>query len=127
MVRQNGSRCKWPCVHKPPDESTEELEERSKEKESVDTMQSSPEYARDVPDPKSVTYDDHDDPFSLVDQSSGAPHIRTLSRHAWVGCGADIYVLECMGKGFIRIEPATSEGHSKLMRLWDYVLTFISE
>ncbi|KAJ3479603.1 hypothetical protein NLI96_g8938 [Meripilus lineatus] len=91
------------------DNSTEELEERSKEKENADTMQSSPDYASDVPDPKSVTYVDHDDPFSLVDQSSGAPHIRTLSRHAWVGCGGDVYVLECMGKGFIRIESATSE------------------
>lgn len=112
MVRQNGSRFERRCVYNPPDNSTEELEERSKEKENADTMQSSPDYASDVPDPKSVTYVDHDDPFSLVDQSSGAPHIRTLSRHAWVGCGGDVYVLECMGKGFIRIESATSEGHS---------------
>jgi len=57
-----------------------------------------------IPDPKYVTYIDYDDPFSLVDQSSGAPHIYKLSSYSWVGCGDDIYVLECMGKGFIRIE-----------------------
>ncbi len=62
-----------------------------------------------VPEPKSVTYIEHDDPFSLADGASGAPHIRTLSRNAWVGCGGDIYILECMGKGYIRIEPNTSE------------------
>ncbi|KAF9237313.1 P-loop containing nucleoside triphosphate hydrolase protein [Melanogaster broomeanus] len=36
---------------------------------------------------------------------SGAPHISKLSSNAWVGCGNDIYILECLGKGYIRIEP----------------------
>ncbi|KAH9950401.1 P-loop containing nucleoside triphosphate hydrolase protein [Amylocystis lapponica] len=58
----------------------------------------------DVPDPESVTYIDYDDPFVLVDQASGAPHIRKLSSNAWVGCGEDVYVLECLGKGYIRVE-----------------------
>lgn len=59
-----------------------------------------------VPDPRSVTYIDYDDPFSLVNQSLGtSPHIAQLSRNAWVGCGDDIYVLECLGKGHLRIEP----------------------
>jgi ATP-dependent helicase IRC3 len=59
-----------------------------------------------VPDPKSVTYVDYDNPFALVDQSIGAsPHIVQLSRNAWVDCGEGIHVLECLGKGHIRIEP----------------------
>ena len=59
-----------------------------------------------VPDPRSVTYIDYDDPFSLVNQSLGTSHhIAQLSRNAWVGCGDDIYVLECLGKGHLRIEP----------------------
>jgi ATP-dependent helicase IRC3 len=58
-----------------------------------------------IPDPCSVTYIDYDDPFSLVNQTLGtSPHIAKLSRNAWVGCGDDIYVLECLGKGHIQIE-----------------------
>lgn len=58
-----------------------------------------------VPDPKSVTYVDYDSPFALVNQKVGtSPHIVQLSRNAWVDCGEDIYVLECLGKGHIRIE-----------------------
>jgi ATP-dependent helicase IRC3 len=53
----------------------------------------------DVPEPRSVTYTDYDDPFTLADQCSGAPHINKLSTFGWVGCGEDVYVLECMGKG----------------------------
>lgn len=58
-----------------------------------------------MPEPKSVTYTDYENPFALVEQSSGAPHIAKLSSNAWVGCGDDIYVLECLGKGHIRVEP----------------------
>ncbi|TFK57061.1 P-loop containing nucleoside triphosphate hydrolase protein [Heliocybe sulcata] len=61
-----------------------------------------------VPTPKTVTYTDYEDPFSLVDGASGAPHI-TMSRNAWVGCGGDIYVLECLGQGYIRIEKVRGE------------------
>jgi ATP-dependent helicase IRC3 len=62
-----------------------------------------------IPEPTSVTYTDYDDPFSLVHNSSGAPHITKLSANAWVGCGGDVYVLECLGKGYIRIEPIKSD------------------
>jgi len=27
----------------------------------------------------------------------------------WVGCGGEIYVLECLGKGHIRIEPVEAD------------------
>lgn len=58
----------------------------------------------DPPDPKSVTYIDYDNPFEFVEEACGAPHILKLSSNAWIGCGDDIYVLECLGKGHIRIE-----------------------
>ncbi|KAI0361525.1 P-loop containing nucleoside triphosphate hydrolase protein [Trametes cingulata] len=59
-----------------------------------------------IPEPKSVTYIDHDDPFVLADQASGDPNIRDLSRNAWVCCGDGVYILECLGHGYIRVEPA---------------------
>ncbi|KAL0951262.1 hypothetical protein HGRIS_007976 [Hohenbuehelia grisea] len=64
-----------------------------------------------IPKPESVTYTDYDNPFALVEDSSGAPNIIAISPNAWVGCGGDIYVLECLGRGHIRIEPvpATKE------------------
>lgn len=63
-----------------------------------------------IPEPTTVTYIDHDNPFSLVNQASGAaPNIMKLSRNAWVGCGDDVYVLECLGKGHIRIEPTEDD------------------
>ncbi len=58
----------------------------------------------DVPEPTSVTYIDYEDPFSFTGDSNGAPHIRQLSTNAWVSCGGEVYLLECMGKGYIRIE-----------------------
>lgn len=58
-----------------------------------------------IPEPTSVTYLDYDNPFAMVDSFSGAPHISRLSPNAWVGCGSDIYVLECLGKGYVQIEP----------------------
>lgn len=63
-----------------------------------------------VPDPTCVTYVDYEDPFAFVDNFSGAPHLSKLSPNAWVGCGNDIYILECLGKGYIRIEPMHEEG-----------------
>jgi ATP-dependent helicase IRC3 len=63
-----------------------------------------------VPDPKSVTYVDYDSPFALVNQSVGtSPHIVRVSKNAWVDCGEGIHVLECLGKGHVRIEPVS--GH----------------
>jgi ATP-dependent helicase IRC3 len=77
-----------------------------------------------IPDPRSVTYIDYDDPFSLVNQSLGtSPHITQLSRNAWVGCGDDIYVLECLGKGHIRIEPVP-DGERDLRKESPFIFSF---
>ncbi|KAJ7596983.1 P-loop containing nucleoside triphosphate hydrolase protein [Mycena floridula] len=85
------------------DESLEDLEERASEARiPFGTEQD------EIPQPKSVTYTDYDDPFSFIHKSSGAPHIAKMSSNAWVGCGGNVYVLECLGKGFIRIEPVKS-------------------
>lgn len=64
--------------------------------------------ASNVPQPTSVTYTEYDDPFSLVGDSSGVPHIAMLSKYSWVACGNDIYVLDLMGHGHIRVEPIES-------------------
>ncbi|KAF7985333.1 hypothetical protein HWV62_6533 [Athelia sp. TMB] len=99
------------------DETTQLLEERAAR--AITHIDSSvAQYASNnsvsVPMPKSVTYTDHENPFSLVDQSSGAPHIAKLSGNAWVGCGGNVYVLECLGKGYIRIRPAeANEEHER--------------
>ncbi|KAJ7487550.1 P-loop containing nucleoside triphosphate hydrolase protein [Mycena galericulata] len=84
------------------DETTESLEERAAEALALDSRD-------EIPEPRSLTYKDYDDPFSLVSQGSGAPQIAKISRHAWVGCGGDVYVLECLGKGYVRIEPFEDE------------------
>ncbi|KAJ3908588.1 P-loop containing nucleoside triphosphate hydrolase protein [Lentinula edodes] len=87
------------------DETLESLEEKS-------SAQIALQDADNVPDPESVTYTDYEDPFAFISKFSGlSPHINQLSSYAWVGCGSDIYVLECLGKGFIRIEKveATDE------------------
>ncbi|KIL70887.1 hypothetical protein M378DRAFT_183448 [Amanita muscaria Koide BX008] len=81
------------------DESLEMLEKRKTEALGLDTPD-------DIPQPTAVTYIDYEDPFSLVEEASGAPHVSAISKNAWVGCGADIYVLECLGKGYVRVEPA---------------------
>lgn len=67
-----------------------------------------------VPDPKSVTYVDYDNPFALFNKSiEASPHMARLSKNAWVDCGEDIYVLECLGKGHIRIEPVSDGEHHR--------------
>ncbi|KAI0082294.1 P-loop containing nucleoside triphosphate hydrolase protein [Panus rudis PR-1116 ss-1] len=92
------------------DESTESLEERRGQKDGITQLNRLADTTDEIPEPTSVTYTDYDDPFCLVNQASGAPHIVKFSPHAWVGCGNDIYVLECMGKGYIRIEPVEKDG-----------------
>lgn len=89
------------------DESTETLEARAADA-IARTETDHPDSYDKVPQPKSVIFTEHDNPFSLVD-SSGAPHIATLSSNAWVGCGDDVYVLECLGKGYIRIDPVPAD------------------
>ncbi|KAG1833736.1 P-loop containing nucleoside triphosphate hydrolase protein [Suillus variegatus] len=63
----------------------------------------------DIPDPTYITYVDYQNPFALVDGCSGAPHVTKLSANAWVGCGEDIYILECLGKGYIRVERVSAD------------------
>ncbi|KAI0032731.1 P-loop containing nucleoside triphosphate hydrolase protein [Vararia minispora EC-137] len=100
--------------------STEELEDRSDSPilGEIPTSVGKQDTTDTVPDPKSVTFVDYEDPFALVHRSSGTPpHITKISRHEWVGCGGDIYVLECLGKGHIRIEPVEREdGEGKIYR-----------
>lgn len=89
-------------------ETPEELEKRAET--LLDIAKTVKSDSEDVPDPTSVTYVDYDNPFDLVQDASGAPHITKLSRFGWVGCGDDVYVLECMGKGHIKIEPTDDNG-----------------
>ncbi|KAA1471544.1 P-loop containing nucleoside triphosphate hydrolase protein, partial [Dentipellis sp. KUC8613] len=86
----------------------DELEARANASEAEGTL-SVPQ--ADIDEPKSVTYIDYEDPFALVGHASRrSQHIAQLSRNAWVSCGDDIYVLECMGKGHLRIEPSRGNG-----------------
>ena len=51
---------------------------------------------------------DYDDPFAFVGECCGtAPIIHQLSLLAWVSVGGEVYVLECLGAGFVRVEPLT--------------------
>ncbi|TFK41214.1 P-loop containing nucleoside triphosphate hydrolase protein [Crucibulum laeve] len=85
------------------DETTEFLEKRAAD---IFVPHEDPDI---IPAPKTVTYIDYENPFSLVKDTSGAPHIATLSKNAWVGCGEDVYVLECLAKGYVRIEPVEAD------------------
>lgn len=60
--------------------------------------------------PYSISYKHYATVFDLlgVGDDSSQPGNRAipvsrLSRNAWVGCGNDVWVLELMGKGYIRI------------------------
>ncbi|KAG8916856.1 hypothetical protein FRC01_002836, partial [Tulasnella sp. 417] len=93
------------------EEDSGSLESPQRESEAdPDTVSSSPRrITSPVPDPEFVTYIDHDDPFSLVAGGSGSPHLKSLSPYAWVQCGPTIWVLECLGKGFIKIERLSED------------------
>lgn len=91
----------------PVDQTLEDLQDAASERGSETGFGPS---HQDVPDPKSVTYTDYDDPWSLAHDASGSPHIAKLSQNAWVTCGKDVYLLECLGKGHIRIEPGKQSG-----------------
>jgi ATP-dependent helicase IRC3 len=111
------------------DETTAMLEQRAANAiasaDSNEIWNNSDSYDN-VPNPKSVTYTDYENPFSLVDKSSGAPHIAKLSTNAWVGCGNNIYVLECLGKGYIRIEPVvTDSGMCQFSQVYTFKLSVI--
>lgn len=92
------------------DKSLSELEASTKSSSTSDAIIESSSINTELPDPKSVTYIDYEDPFAFVDNFSGAPHVLKLTSNAWVGCGGDVYVLECLGRGYVRIEPFVAEG-----------------
>ncbi|KAH8835713.1 P-loop containing nucleoside triphosphate hydrolase protein [Flagelloscypha sp. PMI_526] len=81
----------------------------TKQAEELEAMaadiSSLPDKAAEGPQAKSVTYIDYDDPFSFIHGPASSSHISQMSSNAWVSCGGDIYVLECLGKGFVRIDP----------------------
>lgn len=92
------------------DKTLEEIEEsHSKGLPGADGEDSAGE-PLEVPQPLTVTYVDYDDPFSMVEDTSGAPNLFNLSPFAWVGCGGGVYVLDLMGKGFVRINTEREDG-----------------
>ena len=65
-------------------------------------------YSLEVPYPESVTYVDYENPFAFIGECCGTtPIIHQISPLSWVSVGGGIYVLECIGAGFIRVEPLT--------------------
>ena len=52
----------------------------------------------------SITYTDEDDPFAIASDSLKLGHINAMSGFQWVSCGNDVFVIELVAKGFIRIE-----------------------
>jgi len=93
------------------DESLESLEERARERKkeaSVGFAAEDENASLEVPSPESVTYVDYDNPFAFIGECCGTtPIIHQLSPLAWVSVGGEIYILECVGAGFIRVEPLT--------------------
>lgn len=57
-----------------------------------------------IPDPMSILYTDEDDPFAVASDAHKPGHINTMSSFSWVGCGNEIFVIELVARGFIRIE-----------------------
>jgi ATP-dependent helicase IRC3 len=110
------------------DTSVQDLEARAeaanREESSVYDSHPTGDNRLNVPDPKSVTYVDYDNPFALFNRSiEASSHIVRLSKNAWVDCGEDIYVLECLGKGHLRIEPV-SDGERNWKQALSVRLTF---
>lgn len=79
------------------DETPESLAEQADLAASSEPAMSRP--VPDIPKPKHVSYTDYDDPLSITPNS----HIARMSANAWVACGGDIYVLECLGKGYLKV------------------------
>ncbi|KAG8925440.1 hypothetical protein FRC02_009683 [Tulasnella sp. 418] len=68
------------------------------------------------PKPLSVTYSEYDDPFSIAGNANGSPSLLKISPLAWVKCG-DVYVLECLKKGTLRIQSKPTQLSSKT--IWE--------
>ncbi|KAK0245542.1 P-loop containing nucleoside triphosphate hydrolase protein [Armillaria nabsnona] len=69
--------------------------------------------AEDVPEPENVTYTDYNDPLSFLKLPSDTPHIRTLSSNAWIAIGEEKFILECLGKGYIKIELVKDDAENE--------------
>ncbi|KAF9568440.1 P-loop containing nucleoside triphosphate hydrolase protein [Agrocybe pediades] len=80
------------------DEDASSLEQRAA------ALRNPPSDILNVPRPISVEFTDHVDPFALPALDGKAIKLARLSRFAYVDCGNEIYVLELLTKGFIRIE-----------------------
>lgn len=98
------------------DEPLESLRERTSEQKRASAAEDA-NSSLEVPSPNSVTYTDYGNPFAFIGECCGTtPIIHRLSPLAWVNVGGDIYLLECLGAGFIRIEPLTDpEGDPPLV------------
>ncbi|KAK0478204.1 P-loop containing nucleoside triphosphate hydrolase protein [Armillaria novae-zelandiae] len=68
--------------------------------------------AEDVPEPERVTYIDYNDPLSFL-KLSDTPHIKTLSRNAWIAIGEEKFILECLGKGHIKVELVKDDAENE--------------
>lgn len=82
------------------DETIQSLEKRGAEFQAKRSGPPPPT----IPNPMSITYTEEDDPFAIDSDSQKVGHIKSLSGFQWVHCGKGIYVIELVGKGFIRIE-----------------------
>lgn len=89
-----------PCHGDVEDVTLEEMEGRAK---AAAIRSRSPDV--NMPDPQSVSYKDYDNSFALFNDTSGCLRIQQMSSFAWVDVGGDTYVLECLGRGFIKIMP----------------------
>ena len=82
---------------------------------SESTQRCATAVAPDAPEPHSISYTDYDDALSFVGQTTKEAHVIRFSQLSWVDCGDNIYVLECLGKGFIRVshfeDPKGNGGH----------------
>jgi hypothetical protein len=63
-----------------------------------------------------ITFTDEDNPFAVASDSLKLGHINAMSGFQWVGCGGGIYVIELLGKGFVRIEQQGMEVN------WNYLM-----
>jgi ATP-dependent helicase IRC3 len=101
------------------DETTQSLEKRAEAFEAMQTDTSDT-----IPDPTSILYMDEDDPFIVTSDAQKSGHINAMSRFSWVRCGNEIFVIELVTKGFIRIERHGRDAHwtDDLIHLTPHVL-----
>lgn len=104
------------------DKTLEEL--RGDVTDTANFRSQSPTYT--VPPPLTVTYDDYENPWSLSNDASGSPHLRKMSPYSWVACGGDVYVLECLRAGYIKIEPMVSKAVGDPLYTAHHIPTSIS-